>query len=317
LTSSADRMLIVRSPTRLSSQPSKRAAISRRRGIFLAGPALLVVGLVTLAPIAFSVYLSLCTVSAGTKSFNYSLVGLRNYTAALSSQALWSALLFTATYTIVSVTVQMVLGLGVAVVIDRMTKGTGIALALLLVPWAMVTVVSAQLWSYIFNGVYGVANYLLVLLHIVSAPITVLDNPIGAFVALLVADSWKTVPFVALILFGGLRTVDKELYSAARLDGAGGWRILGKITIPLIRQSLITAVVFRVLQAFGIFDLPFVLTNGGPGNATQSVAMLAYNSLFQDLNIGYGAAISCIAAIVVIAFALVFLRAFRVEDRLG
>lgn len=294
----------------------RRIVLSRRRGLLLSAPALVVVALVTLVPIGFSIYLSLCSVSAGVGGFDYSLIGLGNYKQAFGTSALWGALGFTALYTVVSVTVEILLGLGVAVVIDRMTYGTGIVLGLLLVPWAMITVVSGQLWAYIFNGVYGIANYLLVVLHLVPAPVSILSSPAGAFVALLVADSWKTVPFVALILFGGLRTIDKELYSAARLDGAGGWRILTRITVPLIRQSIITAVVFRVLQAFGIFDLPFVLTNGGPGTATQSVAMLAYNALFQDLNIGYGAAISCITTFVVIVIAVLFLRAFKVEESL-
>lgn len=292
----------------------RRTARSRRRGVLLSGPALAVVALITVVPIAFSIYLSLCRVDAGTDGFDYTFIGVGNYAKALGSSTVWAALGFTALYTVVSVSVEMLLGLGVALVIDRMTKGTGLVLGLLLVPWAMITVVSAQLWSYIFNGVYGLANYVLVATHIVSAPVSFLSNPAGAFVALLVADSWKTVPFVALILFGGLRTIDKELYAAARLDGAGSGRILTHITIPLIRQSIITAVVFRVLQAFGIFDLPFVLTNGGPGHATQSIAMLTYNALFQDLNIGYGAAISCITTLVVIIFAVLFLRAFRVED---
>jgi multiple sugar transport system permease protein len=301
-----------------STAPGARRHLrSRRRGILLSAPALIVVALITLFPIAFSVYLSLCNVSAGVNGYEFSLVGAGNYTAVLHSSAVWHALEFTTLYTVVSVTVEIVLGLGVAVVIDRMTGATGLVLALLLVPWATITVVSAQLWSYIFNGVYGVANYILVTLHIVSAPVTFLSNPAGAFLALLVADSWKTIPFVALILFGGLRAIDKELYSAARLDGAGEWRILTKITVPLIRQSMITAIVFRVLQAFGIFDLPFVLTNGGPGDATQSIAMLAYDALFQDLNIGYGAAIACVTTIVVIIFAVLFLRAFRAEEEDG
>lgn len=275
------------------------------------------VALITLGPIAFSAYLSLCDVSAGVEGFQFAWIGGSNYGRAFSSPAVWSAIGFTSLYTVISVTIQIALGLAVAVVIDRMSHGTGLVLALLLVPWTMITVVSAQLWSYIFNGVYGVANYLLVLLHVVPAPVTFLSSPAGAFVALLVADSWKTIPFVALILFGGLRSIDKELYAAARIDGAGGWTILTLITVPLLRQAMITAVVFRVLQAFGIFDLPFVLTNGGPGNATQSIAMLAYNALFQDLNIGYGAALACITTVVVIVFAVLFMRVFRVEEADG
>jgi multiple sugar transport system permease protein len=282
--------------------------------MLLTAPALVVVALVTLVPIAFSVFLSLSAVRPGVDGFQFTFIGFENYVEALENPAVWSALSFTGIYTVVSVAIEIALGLAVAVVIDRMTRGAGAVLAMLLVPWAMITVVSAQLWSYIFNGVYGIANYLLVVLHIAPEPVTFLGNPSGAFLALLVADAWKTVPFVALIMFGGLRAIDKELYAAARLDGAGGVRILGQITIPLLRQSIITAVVFRVLQAFGIFDLPFVLTNGGPGTATQSIAMLGYNALFQDLNVGYGAAIACITTVVVVLFAVLFLRSFRVDE---
>jgi len=301
-------------PGPASIAPRSRDGRSRRRGTLLSAPALILVALVTLFPIAFSVYLSLSNVQAGVDGYEFTFTGTDNYATALQSPAVWHALRFTALYTVVSVTIEILLGLGVAVIIDRMTRGTGLVLAMLLIPWATITVVSAQLWSYIFNGVYGLANYILVTLHIVSSPVTFLNSPSGAFLALLVADAWKTTPFVALILFGGVRAIDKELYSAARLDGAGEWRILRSITVPLIRQAMITAIVFRVLQAFGIFDLPFVLTNGGPGTATQSIAMLAYNALFQDLNIGYGAAISCVTTLVVIVLAVVFLRAFRAED---
>jgi multiple sugar transport system permease protein len=280
----------------------------------LTAPALGVVALATLVPVTFSVFLSLCAVVPGVDGFQFSFVGHDNYLKAVQSPSVWKALGFTAFYTVVSVAIEIALGLAVAIVIDRMTRGAGLVLALLLVPWAMITVVSAQLWSYIFNGVYGIANYLLVALHLVPTPITVLGDPSGAFLALLVADAWKTIPFVALIMFGGLRAIDKELYAAARLDGAGDTRILTQITIPLLRQSIITAVVFRVLQAFGIFDLPFVLTNGGPGTSTQSIAMLGYNALFQDLDVGYGAALACITTVVVILFAIIFLRAFKVEE---
>jgi multiple sugar transport system permease protein len=218
----------------------------------------------------------------------------------------WHALRFTALYTVVSVTIEIMLGLGIAVIIDRMTRNTGLVLALLLIPWATITVVSAQLWSYIFNGVYGLANYVLVTLHIVSSPVTFLNNPSGAFLALLVADAWKTIPFVALILFGGVRTIDKELYSAARLDGAGEWRILTKITVPLIRQSMITAIVFRVLQAFGIFDLPFVLTGGT--NGTSTLSLIAQKELTTNNLIGYGSALSVLTFVIVMAVSFLYIK---------
>ncbi|OZM77951.1 carbohydrate ABC transporter permease [Pseudonocardia sp. MH-G8] len=292
---------------------SARSVRSARRGWALSAPALAVVGLVTLVPIGFAVFLSLNEVSARRGSVDFRWVGADNYVDVLGSEAMRHALAFTTLYTVISVVIELVIGLALALVLDRMTVGRPAVLAMLLAPWAMVTVIAGHLWSYIFNGVYGIANHILIVLHLVQAPVSFLDTPARAFATLVVADAWKTVPFVALILLGGLRGIDRELYAAARVDGAGPARTLFRITLPLVKSALITAVVFRVLQAFGVFDLPFVLTGGGPGRFTQSVAMLAYTAMFQDLDLGAGAAISSVAALLVLVVVIAFIRLFRFQ----
>jgi multiple sugar transport system permease protein len=279
----------------------------------MTAPAFASIILVTLVPIAFSAYMSLNKVSVGAGGMNYAWAGLGNYQAVLRSGAMQYAVAFTVLYTVVTVAAELAIGLAVAVVLDRMTAGRPVVLALLLIPWAMITVISGELWGYIFNGVYGVASAMLVWLHIASHPISFLGSPVPAIATLAFADAWKTIPFVAIVLLGGLRMIDRELYAAAAVDGAGKLRTLFRITFPLLRPAFATAAVFRVLQAFGLFDLPFVLTQGGPGHSTQSVAILAYNVMFQDLNFGAGSAIATITTLLVLIAAIALLRVFRFQ----
>ncbi len=187
-------------------------------------------------------------------------------------------------------------------------------LALLLVPWSLVTIVNAQLWKYIYDSTYGVATWFFGLFG--DAPV-ILGEPVPAITGLMVADIWKTTPFVAIILLAGLVQISEDLYEAAELDGANGWQTFWRVVVPQLAPTLTIAVLFRVLQAFGVFDLPFVLTNGGPGTTTQSLAIMGYKVLFQDINIGPGAAIATSTAVIVAVGCLLFLRAFRNQRREG
>jgi multiple sugar transport system permease protein len=226
----------------------------------------------------------------------------------LASDVFWHAVVFTVLFTVATVVVEMCLGVAVAQVIDRMTVGRTFAIVSMLVPWAVITVISAQLWSYIFNGVYGIANAALMWLHIIHEPTSFLSTATPAMVALGIADVWKTTPFIAIIALGGLQMIDRELYDAASIDGAGPVAKFRRITLPLLRPALVTALTFRVLQSFGLFDLPFILTHGGPGRSTQTVGVLAYDVLFGDLNFGAGAAISTLTTLMVLIAALIFFR---------
>ena len=301
-------------PLRRRDKLAKRSA---RLGYLLTAPAFVIIGVVTLFPVLFSIFISLNTVTLGLHGLQYSWAGLANYSLVVKSSLMHYALSFTAGYTAVSVLVELVLGVAVAVVLDRMTAGRPVVLALLLVPWAMITVISAELWGYIFNGAYGVANGILVDLHIISQPISFLSSPLSAMAVLMLADVWKTTPFVAIIVLGGLQLIDRDLYAAAAVDGANALKTFLRITAPLLKPAIVTAGVFRVLQAFGLFDLPFVLTSGGPGHSTESVAVVAYNAMFQNLDFGAGSAVASITALLVIIVAVFLIKVFRFSQDVG
>jgi multiple sugar transport system permease protein len=199
----------------------------------------------------------------------------------------------------------------IALVLQRLTAGRGAMMALLLIPWSMITVINAELWLYIYNGVYGVADAVLGAVGL-GHP-NILGTNIPAIIGLMIADIWKTTPFVAIIVLAGLVLIPGDLYEAAEVDGSSGWSTFWRITVPLLRPTLAIAVLFRVLQAFGLFDLPFVMTNGGPGTATTSLAILGYKAIFQNLNFGTGAAVATTTAALVLIGCLVSLRAFKVQ----
>jgi multiple sugar transport system permease protein len=286
---------------------------SARLGRQMSAPAFAVIVLVTLVPIVLATVMSFATVSAGKGSLTFDWVGLTNYVNVLKSSNVQSSLIFTTSFALASVAVGLLFGTFIALILDEMSHGRAVILAFLLIPYSFITVVVGELWSYILNGVYGIANYILVSLHIISQPITFVNTTIGAFLSIVLADAWKTVPFITLIVLAGLRMIDRELYAAARVDGATWWTRVFKITLPLIRPAIITAMIFRVLQAFGVFDIIYVLTGGAPGNSTESVAMLIYNALFENFNVGDAAAISTLTTIVILAIAFSVIRVFRLQ----
>ncbi|MCL5012891.1 MAG: sugar ABC transporter permease [Firmicutes bacterium] len=248
-----------------------------------------------------------------SQGYHFQWVGLHNYSVIFSNPLYRYSLIFTVIYTIVTVFVELVVGLLIALVLDKLIAGRGLMLAVLLLPWSLITVISAEMWNYIYNGVYGVLNALLIGIGILHTPVVWLGKPFIAIVSMMFADIWKTTPFVAIILLAGLQMIPHELYEAAEMDGASGSARFWRITFPLLRPTIALSVLFRVLQAFGIFDLPFVLTQGGPGHATESLALLGWQVMFQDLNMGRGAAIAASTTLIVLGASLLVLRAFRAQ----
>ena len=292
----------------------RRGALRRssaRLGWGFASPALLVVAAVMIFPIVFSIIMSFNNVDVTGNGFQLNGFTGKNYSILFGSDRYWHDLEFTALYTVVTVTVEIVLGTLVALVLERLTVGRGWLMALLLLPWALITVVSAQLWAYIYNGVYGVLDAITNTVGVHN--LNVLGTPTQAAIAMGVADVWKTTPFVAIMVLAGLVMLPSEVVEAARVDGARGWTIFWKIRLPLLRPALAVAVMFRILQAFGLFDLPYVLTGGGPGTSTESLALLGYKVLFNDLEFGPGAAVAASTAIIVLVICLVFLKVFRTQ----
>jgi multiple sugar transport system permease protein len=300
----APGMVVARSSR--GAPPKIRPDLIQRRyarlGWGISAPALAVIGVVTIAPIIFAIFMSFEKVGVTASGVSFNGATVSNYhlvvTAGLWHHALW----WTSMYTVVTVTIELVIGTVFALVLERLTAGRGPMMALLLIPWSLITVISAELWSYIYNASYGILN---------SIWPNALGTPWSATFALVVADVWKTTPFVTIIVLAGLVMIPSELFEASEVDGASSWKAFWRVTLPLLRPTIGIAVLFRVLQAFGLFDLPYVLTNGGPGTSTQSLAILAYNTMFTNIDFGPGAAVAVSTAVIVLIMCLVFLRAFK------
>jgi multiple sugar transport system permease protein len=202
------------------------------------------------------------------------------------------ALRATAVFTASSVLLEMLLGTALALLLDRAFRGRGIVRAVVLLPWALPTAVMALAWAWIFNDSFGVANDLLLRLGLVQRPIAWLSAPASAMAALVTADVWKTTPFVALIVLAGLQGIPPELLEAARIDGLSAPQRFRRIVLPLLVPSLLVALLFRAVQAFGAFDLVYVMTGGGPGGSTETVSLYAFQTTFRSLDFAYGAAIA-------------------------
>jgi ABC-type sugar transport system permease subunit len=189
---------------------------------------------------------------------------------------------------------------------NRAFRGRGLMRAAILVPWAIPTVVAALIWRFMFDGDSGIVNAVLARLG-AGVPVWFVDQT-AAWVPVVLADVWKETPFVALLLLAGLQGIDPALYEAARIDGAGAWRQFRHVTLPLLQPALLVALIFRTRDAFRVFDLVYVLTGGGPGTATEPIALYTFTSLLQNLRFGYGSALSVIVFLVAFVLALGYIR---------
>jgi ABC-type sugar transport system permease subunit len=240
-------------------------------------------------------------------------IGLENYQEAFRDPRFWGALGHTAFFAVTSVGLELVIGLGLALALNRAFRGRGLVRAAVLIPWAIPTVVSALLWRFMFEGQSGIVNTMLVSLGILREPIVWFIQPVAAWVPVILADVWKTTPFVALLLLAGLQNIDASLYEAARIDGASPWRQFRHVTLPLLKPAILVALIFRTLDAFRVFDLIYALTGGGPGTSTEPIALYTFNALLQNLQFGYGSALSIIVFGVTFALALLYIKFLGAE----
>ncbi|MCW2595165.1 MAG: transporter permease [Jatrophihabitans sp.] len=279
---------------------SEGAKAERRLGWMLCAPAVIVMIAVTAYPIAYAVYLSLERYDLRFPD-QHKFIGFDNYQAVLSSPFWWESLARTAVITLVSVAVELVLGMMLAILMHRTLFGRGTVRTAILIPYGIVTVVAAFSWQYAWTPGTG---YLVKWLG-AGAPLT---HQYQALAVITLAEVWKTTPFMALLLMAGLALVPEDLQKAAKMDGASAWQRFVRITLPLMKPAILVALLFRTLDAFRIFDNIFILTAGG--NNTQSVSILGYDNLFTALNLGIGSAISILIFICVAIIAAVFIRGF-------
>src|SRR6266536_2178306 len=282
-------------------QLSEGARAERRLGWLLCAPAVIVMIAVTAYPIGYAIYLSLERYDLRFPS-QAKWVGLSNYGAVLSSPYWWQALKITAIITVISVIIELVLGMLLALLMHRTLFGRGTVRTSILVPYGIVTVVAAFSWQYAWTPNTG---YLAALLHHGAAPLT---HTFQAIAIIILAEVWKTTPFMALLLMAGLALVPEDLQKAAKVDGATAVQRFMRVTLPLMKPAILVALLFRTLDAFRIFDNIYILTTGA--NGTGSVSILGYDNLFRALNLGIGSAISILIFICVAIIAFLFIRLF-------
>jgi multiple sugar transport system permease protein len=273
----------------------------RRLAYLLITPAVLLMLAVTAYPIGYAVWLSLQKISLATPG-DSTFVGLANYQTVLTDHYWWTAFLVTLAITVVSVSIELVLGLALALVMHRTIFGKGVVRTAVLIPYGIVTVAASYSWYYAWTPGTG---YLANLLPDGSAPLT---HQIPSLGIIILAEVWKTTPFMALLLLAGLALVPEELMRAAQVDGAGAVKRLVKVTLPLIKPAVLVALLFRTLDAFRIFDNIYVLTGGA--NNTGSVSILGYDNLFKAFNLGLGSAISVLIFLCVAVIAFIYIKLF-------
>jgi trehalose/maltose transport system permease protein len=278
----------------------------------LLAPSLVVVALVAFYPLGETIYQSFTN-----KQFlalePTKWIGLENYTNLIHDTVFRDAVWTTVKFTVITVLFEFVLGLIIALVVNSNFKGRGVMRAVMLVPWAIPTVIAAQMWNWMYNDVYGVINSALIKVHILDHAVAWTAQPNTALASVAAVDIWKTTPFVALLLLAGLQVIPGELYEAASVDGASKWQQFWRITMPLLRPAILVALIFRTLDALRVFDVFYVLL--GQRQDTQSMAIYTQNTIVTVGDVGYGAAISVAIFLIIAVFVAVYVTFLKVEEQ--
>jgi ABC-type sugar transport system permease subunit len=282
----------------------------RRLGYALVAPLVGLLLLVTAYPLVYNLWNSFHHVNLSIVG-PHTFAGVSNYTKMFGSGDWVSALERTAAFTAVSVFLETLFALGLALMLHRSFKGRGVLRAAILIPWAVPTVVSATLWKTMFDPRSGFVDYLLGQVGLPGAHTTWLAGTWTSWTAIFVADAWKNVPFVAIILLAGLQVIPNEVYEAARIDGANAWQSFRRMTLPLLKPALAVALIFRTLQAFLVFDVIYIMTGGGPGVSTETLSYLNWQEFLVNTDFGYGGAQSVMLIVIALAIAGVYVRLLR------
>ncbi len=291
---------------------TERTRSERRLGWMLCAPAVFAMLLVTAYPIGYALVLSLQEVDLRFPEEG-GFAGLDNYSTVLTSELWWQDVFNTLFVTVISVSIELVLGMAIALVMHRAIFGRGVVRTSVLIPYGIITVVAAFSWQFAFSTEYGFVNNL----PLIADDMAWFGDRFSSFAVIIMAEVWKTTPFMALLLLAGLTTIDDGLYEAAKVDGASAWQRFWRITLPLMKPAILVALLFRTLDAFRVFDTIFIMTGGAQD--TESVSILGYNQLIERLNLGLGSAVSVLIFLSTLIIAFIFIRGFgvRMADRPG
>ncbi len=309
-------------PTKAASGSDLSAQRTRSAWLFLA-PTLLVLAMVAGWPLVRTIYFSFTNATLNNLA-EAEFVGFANYLTWITLQsgrtvyrgllvdpAWWGAVWNTLRFALLSVSIETVLGLVVALVLNAKFPGRGLVRAAILIPWAIPTIVSAKMWAWMLNDQFGILNDIFLNLGLISQKIAWTANPDTAMVAVLIVDVWKTTPFMALLILAGLQMVPQDIYEAAKIDGVHPVKVFLRITLPLIRPALMVAIIFRMLDALRIFDLIYVLT---PNNSqTKTMSVMARENLFEFDKFAYGAAASTMLFLIIASITVLYIVFGRVN----
>lgn len=312
----------VRPPSARTAQGSDLSAQRTRSAWIFLAPTLLVLAMVAGWPLIRTIYFSFTNATLNNLE-GAEFIGFSNYLTWITLQsgrtvwrgllvdpAWWGAVWNTLRFTLLSVSIETVLGLVVALVLNANFRGRGLVRAAILIPWAIPTIVSAKMWAWMLNDQFGILNDIFLNLGLISQKIAWTANPDTAMVAVLIVDVWKTTPFMALLILAGLQMVPQDIYEAAKIDGVHPVKVFWRITLPLIRPALMVAVIFRMLDALRIFDLIYVLT---PNNSqTKTMSVMARENLFEFDKFAYGAAASTMLFLIIASITVIYIVFGRV-----
>src|SRR5215217_6586269 len=287
-------------PQATTPAPRSSKGLSEKKLAFLmVSPSMVLIALVAAYPIGYGIWLSLHEYSVRVAGLSR-WAGLRNYTTALGDSEWWAAFTHTMIFAASSVTLELLIGLGMAMAMHAAFKGQGLLRTTVLVPWAVLTVVIAVMWRTMFESPLGFVNTLL------GTDTVWLGEEPYALIVIILADVWKTAPFMALLILAGLQVIPSEIYEAAKVDGATAWQRFTRITLPLLTPAILVALIFRTLDALRIFDLPFVLTKGA--NNTNTMSLEAYQTFQANNILGEGSAMAIITFIIVMIVSFLYIR---------
>lgn len=281
-------------------------ATETRDAWIMMAPAIIVLSLVAIYPIIRTIWLSLHEMVLTDPGSGYPFVGLSNYAKIFQDQRAMDSILFTLKFTVTTVVFELLIGFVAALIMNKAFRGKGLVRAAILIPWAIPTSVSALMWKFIYNDQYGLFNDILHRFGFINEYQAWLSTADGSFMALVITDIWKTAPYMALLILAGLQMVPEELYESAKIDGANAFKRFLYVTFPMVKNTVVVALLFRTLDAFRVFDLISVMTGGA--NKTESISYYAYANLMKFLDFGYGSTLAVLIFIVVFIISFIYMK---------
>lgn len=275
-------------------------------------PSLVVILGLIVGPIFYAFFLSLHEMNLLIPGRTF--IGLGNYEHMLTDSAFWQSLGRTFYFAAVSIFLQITLGLGIALCLNEQFPLRGLLRGVVILPWAIPTVINAILWQWIYNPNYGAANALLMQLGILKQPVLWLSKPFLALNSIIVADTWRMIPVYIVMFLAALQSIPPDLYEAAKVDGANALQRFWKVTLPFLRSIMLVILVMRTMQVLRVFDIIYIMTKGGPSDGTMVISFLTYNQTFKFLNFGYGSALAFAVAFITLCLSLIYIRVLRQED---